>query len=164
LPAKAHTRRPLSPFDDPRLEDYCRARAAGQSPSAAATHAGYGKGHGPKLAVDPDVMERVRELRDGSNTLVTVSVGYIVQQLRKNAEEARDAGQFKPSNDALGLLYEIITKNKDLGQTMNLPAAGLTTGQAARMIREELSKPAALPARTVEAVPDFEAEGEEVEA
>lgn len=125
------------PFDDGRVEDYARARAKGDTIGQAGDAAGVGKTVAMRWQQAQPVIDRIRELRAGQETGHTVSVAWIVNELRINAQEARmtDPPQLKSSNESLKLLYDIVTKDKgmlgDLGQA--LP-------KVARDMREELTR------------------------
>lgn len=158
---KPARRRPFSVFDDAAVEDFCKARASGQTISAAAQHACVSRSRGITLSKDPEVNDRIRELRDGSNQIVTVSVAWVIGQLQKNATEAAKVGQFKPSNDALELLYEIVTKNKEFGQGLRLEP-GSSMANLRKAVAAKLAEAPALPAPAPNDLDALDTEAEEV--
>jgi hypothetical protein len=108
------TRRAGEPFDEGQVEDFVQARANGSSVKVSAGHAGIGYDAAKTLEGSPEVRERLRELRAGTQTLTTVSAAWICEQLKVNVERARDCEQYKSSNEALKLLYEIVTKDSSV--------------------------------------------------
>jgi hypothetical protein len=155
-------RRPFSAFNDAAVEDFCKARSTGQTIAASARHACIDQARALKLTKDPEVADRIRELRDGSTDIVTVSKAWIVSRLQSNAVDAAQAEQYKSSNESLKLLYEIVSKDKDFANGMRL-SSGSTMDGLRKRVAEELSKPALAAPRPSE-FDAIEAEGDEVEA
>lgn len=138
-----HFRRdPGMPFDDFRVEQYAKARAKGGTIAASGSHAGVVKGTALKWEKEPEVRARVRELRDGAEDFVGVSVAWIIGELKRNAKEARENNAFKASNEALLITYKIISENKQVAHQMAaaLPAA-LEGKDLQKALRESFSQP-----------------------
>lgn len=110
-------RDPGAPFDDLRREDYAKARAKGGTIRASAGHAGVEyTTTARQWERHPEMLARIRELRGNAENFVGVSVGYILAELKKNVEIAREAGQLKSSTEALKIMYDIVTTNPDVAQ------------------------------------------------
>lgn len=108
-------------MENSRQELYCKHRANGFVPKRAAIAAGYATGSAvyTGLESDPDVQARIAELIDDkqrvkdarieaaqkaaeiSGEITGTSQGWVIAQLKLNAEDAREAGSYKESNDAL---------------------------------------------------------------
>ncbi len=109
-----------------RQELYCKHRANGFVPKKAAVAAGFATGSAiySELEQSPDVITRIQELIDEKQAekearqlaarqaaqtageVTGMSIGWVIEQLKINAEDAREAGAFKESNDALKLIGE----------------------------------------------------------
>lgn len=117
-PKMAFRRDPAGPFDDPRKDDYAKARAKGGSIRAASTHVGIDYKTGIIWEKNPEMMSRVRELRGGAETFVGVTTAWVIAELAKNVELAREHGALKASNEALQLIHKMITEDKEAGLKM----------------------------------------------
>lgn len=111
-------RDPAGPFDDLRKEDFAKARAQGGSIRASAALAGVGYDTGIGWQKRPEMMARIRELRSGADTFVGATVGWIIGELKKNVDLARDQNAIKASNEALMLIYRIINEDKESAMKM----------------------------------------------
>ncbi len=109
------TRRPGDAFDCYQVERFVQERAAGHSVPVSADRAGVSRSTGLSFEAEEAVRERLRELRAGTQTTCTVSLAWICEQLKKNAVDSREGEEpnFKASNEALKLLYEIVTDPKN---------------------------------------------------
>ncbi len=105
------------PFDDVAREEYAKARAKGASPKVACQQAGVSAGC-ITWERDARMLARIRELREGAETFVGVSKAWVIGMLRKNAEKAHEEGQLKSSNEALSILYKILSEDRDVGAMM----------------------------------------------
>lgn len=117
-------RDPHGPFDDLAREQFAQERAKGRTIKQAAQVSGIALTTASQFAKDERMYERIRELRQGADQFVGVSVAWVLQQLRKNAEEAREVSAFKASNEAIGMIYKIISEDKSVASNMarTLPA------------------------------------------
>lgn len=156
------TRRAGQAFDAFEAEQYAQARASGQTIGVSATSAGVGLAAAKTLEKDPEVRSRIAELREGSKTITTVSPAWILEQLKINALESREgreyttinkageqvevtsAPNYKASNEALQMMYEIIKTDDSI---LNGLGGGLPAGSKAMMqeIQKRLSAPAPQP-------------------
>lgn len=144
-PVASLTRRAGHAFDDVTVEEFAQSRAGGATIAIAAQHAGIGMAKAKTLEASSEVAERKRELRGGQKTLTTVSPAWVLEQLRKNAEDsatqAREEGRkdaaalFKASNDALELCYEIVTTDPTI-----LSGIGSALPTGSNELRAELRK------------------------
>ncbi|AXQ69537.1 terminase small subunit [Caulobacter phage CcrBL9] len=115
-----------------KQELYCKHRANGFVPKKAAQAAGYATGSAvyQGLEEDADVVARIHELIDERNeakaarmaaaqakalaeghtvgTMTGVSHAWVIEQLKMNAEDARESGDFKESNASLKLIGEAL--------------------------------------------------------
>ncbi len=114
-------RSPGGPFDSLERETYARARARGEPLKAAATAAGVKPAAAYDWEKHESVKERIRELRAGSETFINVSAGWLLEQLKQNAQLAREAEQFKASNEALGMIAKLLVHDPSLNA--NAPRA-----------------------------------------
>lgn len=130
-------------FDEFRVETYCKARAKGGSVASAGTAAGVTKPTALKWEQHPEVRARTRELREGAEDFIGVSTAWCIAQLKRNAEEARDQGAFKASNEAILFCYKLMREDKNAAHntaTKQLPAT-LEGMQLQRALRESFSQP-----------------------
>ncbi len=141
--ARTFRRDPGAPFDDLRVENYVKARAKGGSVLAASTAAGVQKGTGIRWEKEPEVKARIGELRIGAEDFIGVSLAYVFTGLKKNAEQARDNGAFKASNEALFLIYKLMKEDKSSAAQMAaaLPPAEAHGAALNRRLRESFSSP-----------------------
>ncbi|UTU09795.1 putative terminase small subunit [Caulobacter phage BL47] len=113
-----------------RQELYAKHRANGFVAKKAAQAAGYATGSAiyQGLEEDPEIIARIQELMDERaeakaarmaaaqakalaeghtvGTITGVSHAWVIEQLKMNAEDAREAGDFKESNASLKLIGE----------------------------------------------------------
>lgn len=156
-------------FNDIEKEQFATLLAKGKSIAEAARTVGINHRTGSGWAAHEDMKERKRVLRarPGVSQTFSVSIAMIVAELHRNALEARDAQQYKASNDALDKMYEIAKNEKSLLETFEAkgePLPSNPTDFLAKMKklqkRPELPSPVpdALDATPVEPV---EGEGDE---
>lgn len=147
-------------FDDLAREQFAQARAKGNSLKASAAGAGISYSAATQFERDERMRSRVRELRQGADNFVGVSVAWVLGELRKNVEGAREECAFKASNEALGMIYKIISEDKSVASSMAraLPA-DVSRGDLQRMLRESFAKNARSTSKDEVVV---EAEGEDV--
>ncbi len=122
---RSFRRDPGGPFDDYRIEQYAKARAKGGSVPASATATGISKATALRWEAHPEVRARVRELREGAEDFVGVSKAWVITQLKKNVEVARENNAVKASNEALIFIYKILMEDKQVAHQMasaKLPA------------------------------------------
>lgn len=136
-------RDPGAPFDDLAREEYAKARAKGGSIKASAQMAGVEPATGTEFEKHPEMRARIRELRSGAETFVGVSVGYILQELRRNVDIARENNQLKSSNEALKMMYDIISKDASV---MHDAARALPPDTDPRKLKAKLLATLKLPA------------------
>lgn len=104
-----------------RQELYARARATGALPAKSAVMAGFSTGSAiySKLEEDPDILSRIVELTEEINLkreqqreaaresarvvgqVTGVGKAWVISQFAENAQLARNAGDFKSSNEAI---------------------------------------------------------------
>lgn len=124
-----------APFDDLAREQYAQARAKGDNIRTASTSAGIDYRTGMTFEKHVDMLARIRELRQGASNFVGVSVGFILSELRKNVELAREKGQLKSSNEALKLMYDIVKTDPNVA---NQVARQLPPGASTKSIKKQL--------------------------
>jgi hypothetical protein len=163
-------RDPGAPFDSWEREEYAKARAKGGSLKASATLAGVTPAAVTKWERHPEVKARIRELRDGAETFVGVSTAWVINQLKINVEDAREAGAIKASNEALGMIYKILTEDRNVGhQLARALPPHVTRQELQKRLRESFGDSAprrrkkALPADASPAI-DVEPDAEDTEA
>lgn len=106
------------PFDDVRKDEYAKARAKGGTIRAASGVAGIDYATGLSWEKHPEMMARIRELRSGAENFVGATTGWIINELKKNVDLARDQNAIKSSNEALMLIYRIINEDKESAMKM----------------------------------------------
>lgn len=106
-------RDPGAPFDNWEREAYAKGRAKGGSIKSSATAAGVTPQTARGFEKHPEMRARIRELRDGAEDFVGVSLGYIFAQLKDIAEQAKADGEYKPAIEALSLMNKMLSENKD---------------------------------------------------
>jgi hypothetical protein len=104
-------RLPGQPLSDTASEAYARLRASGETCREAAELSGL-RDH-MRLEKSPDFRVRVQELRGEIEEQPKLSLQWLVGQLMKNVEGARNAEQFKASTEALKHLHDLYRDNKD---------------------------------------------------
>ncbi len=147
-----------APFDELSREEFAKARAKGLSIKASSTAAGINPVTGAKFAGNEAIKERIRELRKGAETYIAVSKAWIIAELMKNVGMARDAEHYKSSNEALALLYKIVSEDREVGA--NLPRE-LPIHVSPRELQQRLQQSFAeprLPPRASSPAVDTEAE------
>lgn len=127
--SRSFRRDPGAPFDEYRIEQYCKARAKGGTVHASGSHAGVSKNTAMKWEREPEVRARQRELRDGAEDFVGVSVAWVINELKQNVSVARQQNAIKASNEALVFIYKIITENKQLAHNMAAALPAPARGQ-----------------------------------
>lgn len=136
-------RDPGAPFDDVPREEYAKSRAKGGAMKVSAAIAGIEPATATKWERHPAMRERIRELRQGAENFVGVSKAWIIQQLKINAEAAREENAYKSSNEALGMIYKIISEDRDVSHQMAraLPH-DVTPQELQKRLRSQFAKPA----------------------
>lgn len=134
-------RDPGGPFDDFKVESFCRARAKGGNITSSGNAAGISKPTAFSYEKAPEVKARIRELRDGAEDFVGVSVAWILNQLKINVEAAREDGAYKASNEALMISYKIISENKAVAHKMASALPALEGKALQRALAESFSQP-----------------------
>jgi hypothetical protein len=162
-----YRRDPGAPFDSLEREQYAKARAKGASVKAASVSAGVSKQMAYELEKHDAIRARIRELRQGAEDYVGFSKAWILQQLKQNAEESRNDGAWKSSNEALGMMYKIMSEDRDVGHQMAraLPP-DVTPRELQKALRERFNQKPALPKEKAEYVAPsapVDTEGEESE-
>ncbi len=116
----AWARDPTGPFVALEKELYAKARARGVTVKAASADAGIAVETGTKYERNEIMRKRISELRQGAEDFVGVSKAHLIHKLMQNADEAREAGAFKASNEALLGVYKLISEDKggDIGRNM----------------------------------------------
>jgi hypothetical protein len=106
---------PDGSFDDVTRERFASELASGRNLKTAAANTGIPFARARLWMYRPEMKKRKRELRAAIPTAATFhySLHSIVGELMKNAQLARDAKQFKASNEALLAIYNIARENKD---------------------------------------------------
>ncbi len=146
------------PFDDYRVETYCKARAKGGTVLAAAGSAGVHKQTAIRWEREAEVRARQRELREGAEDFIGVSVAWCIQQLKTNCMAAREQGAFKASNEAALLVYKIMREDKSAAHNMAAALPATTQGMdLQKRIRESFRQPD--DADVIDVAPDAEASG-----
>ena len=111
-------REPGKPFPSLEREQYAQARAKGLGIGQASAAAGISVTTGSQYERHNSVRTRIGELRQTTDAYVGVSAGWVIAQLMKNVEEARENNAFKASNEALALIYKMITEDKSVTHNM----------------------------------------------
>lgn len=134
-------RDPGAPFDDLGREVFAQERAKGHTLKVSSGAAGIAYRTAVEFERDERMKVRVRELRRGADNFVGVSVAWVLGELRKNVEGAREECAYKASNEALAMIYKIITEDKSVASSMAraLPA-DVSRGDLQRMLRESFAQ------------------------
>ncbi len=130
-------------FTSLERERYAKARARGDTITAASAAAGVSSATGTNYEKHEQMRKRISELRQGAETFIGVSNAWVINQLKRNAEESRDQGAFKASNESIHLIYKIMNENKDLASQM---ARSLPPDVSPKQLKSELNKAFAKPA------------------
>jgi hypothetical protein len=104
---------PLQPLPDPAHEKYVQQRALGLGPTEAAAAVGLKNFR----LVERHASFRARLealLRSAAEHDSTITLGYLVVELKRTAASARGAGQHKNANEALRQLAELYVKHPEL--------------------------------------------------
>ncbi len=155
-------------FDDYRLETYAKARAKGGSIASAGVATGVSKETAKRWEQHPEMRARLRELRDGAEDFIGVSKAYVLRELQKNVELAREQNAIKSSNEALHLIYRIISEDNNVAHQMAAAKQLPTTGAGQDLQRRlkaafstprlsEAARPEPEPA-TIDVTPEPDAE------
>ena len=139
----AFHREPGGAFSSLEREQYAKARARGDTITAASAAAGISSSTGTSFEKHEQMRKRISELRQGAETFIGVSNAWVINQLKRNAEEARDQGAFKASNESIHLIYKIMNENKDVASQM---ARALPPNVTPKQLKSELTKAFAKPA------------------
>jgi hypothetical protein len=111
-------REPGMSFSSLERELFAKARARGCTIKAASSDAGIAIVTGTQYERHEAMRKRISELRQGAEDFVGVSKAWIVAQLKRNADEAREEKAFKSSNEALQMIYKIISEDRDVSANM----------------------------------------------
>lgn len=116
-------------FNDLKKERFATALASSKTCSDAAKEVGIGYNTALAWAKHTDMQERKRALRStpAVSQIFRVSIAMIVAELHRNAMEARDAQQFKASNDALKTMYDIAKDEKSLLEAFEAKGEDVTS-------------------------------------
>lgn len=116
--ANLWARDPGGPFVSLERELFAKARARGATIKAASADAGITHVTGTKYERNDEMRKRISELRRGAEDFVGVSTACLIGELMRNAAEAREAGAYKASNEALVAVYKMVTEDKggDMGR------------------------------------------------
>lgn len=147
-------RDPGGAFDDFRRDEFAKARAKGGSIRASANVAGVTYTVALKWEKHPEMMARIRELRHGAENFVGATVGWIIAELKRNVDLARDQGAIKASNEALMLIHRLISEDKETSMKMARALPHTVGGQELqrRVMAAFGAPPASLPPRNVNLV------------
>lgn len=140
-------------FIDPRKEQFAICLAKGMSIKRAAKESRVNLDTANrKWSRESFMVERVQQLRR-QNPTVVMGVPQVLNELRENAELAREAGQFKASTEAWALIYKIVKQ-----EASALEARGTDVIMTdRRQLLDELEQPVKpLP------TPDIDTDGEPV--
>lgn len=139
-------REPGDAFPSLERELFAKARARGAPVKVAASDAGVSYQTGVGYERHEAMRKRISELRQGAEDFVGVSKAWIVAQLKRNADEAREEKAFKSSNEALHLIYKIISEDRDLSANMAraLPHT-VSPAELKAKLKESFKQPGALP-------------------
>lgn len=134
-------RDPGAPFDDLGREQFAQERAKGHTLKVSSGVAGIAYRTAVEFERDERMKVRVRELRRGADNFVGVSVAWVLGELRKNVEGAREECAYKASNEALAMIYKIISEDKSVASSMAraLPA-DVSRGDLQKMLRESFAQ------------------------
>lgn len=114
---------PLEPLPDPAHEAYVQQRALGMGPTEAAAAVGLKSFR---------LVERHASFRGRLEALLraaaqhdpSITLGYLVVELKRTVASARGAGQHKNANEALSQLAALYAKHPELrGDAKEKPAA-----------------------------------------
>jgi hypothetical protein len=132
---------PDNSFDDVTRERFASELASGRNLKTAAANSGVPFAKARTWMYRPEMKKRKRELRASIPTAATFhySLHSIVGELMKNAQLARDAEQFKASNEALLAIYNIARDNKDtFTSALDVKAEARVSGSLAADLRAHL--------------------------
>lgn len=142
-------------FNDLKKERFATLLAAGKNLREASDEVGIAHTTAFAWAKHPDMKVRKRALRatPAISQTFCVSIAMIVAELHANATKAREAGDYRSSNDALNSMYKISKAEKSLLETFDAKTAS-RSGDVVSALQAHLSKAQQLPQ-------SIEAEGEE---
>jgi len=103
---------PETPLPDPTQEAYVQARAKGMGPTQAAKASGLERYR--QVERQTAFRERLRILSGEAASDPTLTLQYLVLELKRTAAGARAAGQYKNSNEALSQLAELYARHPEL--------------------------------------------------
>lgn len=115
---------PLEPLPDPAHERYVQQRALGLGPTEAAAAVGL---KGFRL-VERHASFRARLealLRAAAQHDQTITLGWLVVELKRTVASARGAGQHKNANEATKQLAELYAKHPELRGDKEPPKAAV---------------------------------------
>ena len=139
----AFHREPTGQFTSLEREQYAKARARGANIKEASAEAGVSAVTGTQYEKHDAMRKRISQLRQGAETFIGVSNAWIINQLMRNVDEAREAGAFKASNEGIGMIYKIMNEQKDLaGQMARAMPAEIEGRELKRMLSNAFKKPA----------------------
>lgn len=140
-------------FNDIKKEKFAVLLAGGKSIKDASEQVEIATATGALWAKHDDMKMRKRVLRatPAVSQTFTVSIAMIVAELHLNATQAREAGNFKASNDALVSMYEIAKAEKSLLETFDAKLSTTSGKNVVAALQAHLSKASQLPQHAVEA-------------
>lgn len=102
---------PADPLPDATHEAYVQACARGMGPTQAAASAGLKDYR--RVERQQAFKNRLEHLRSEAHD-PTLTLQYLVVELKRTASSARAAGQYKNANEALSQLAELYTRHPEL--------------------------------------------------
>lgn len=155
-------RDPGAPFDSYEREQYAKARAKGGSITAACQVAGISGPSGTAFEKHPEMRARIRELRDGAEDFVGVSLGYMLGKLKEVIEDAHKAEEFKSAIDGIKVMAQLLEGNSDAAANMARALPPEVQGKALQKRLTDAFAPKKLPKEKAEYVaPPVPAEEDE---
>lgn len=133
-------------FSAHEKEQYAKARARGDNIKSAAAAAGITAVTATSYEKNEAMRKRISQLRQGAETFIGVSNAWIINQLMRNAEEARGEGAFKASNEAIGMIYKIMNEQRDLASQMARALPSDIEGRELKKMLSSAFKKPAMPA------------------
>jgi hypothetical protein len=128
---------PADPLPDATHEAYVQACARGMGPTQAAATAGLKDYR--RVERQQAFKHRLEHLRLEAHDS-TLTLQYLVVELKRTASSARAAGQYKNANEALSQLAELYTKHSELrsdAQRKSEPGTAAPSDLAAKRAARE---------------------------
>ena len=127
-------------FMDPKKEAFAQGWAKTGLLVRACEAADIVISTGAKWRGTPEMVTRIRELRAGAQTFVGASKATIANMLRENAENAAAQGKFKESNEALEMLYGMMSKDPDMKDGAEQASGGVSADMTPAELEEHRKK------------------------